>query len=75
MRVELENASGTRECEWNVCYLYTHFCEFSKSLDGDRARDRLLQCRLVLSFQEGPHQKSFFQVKKTFFLQILQGSW
>ena len=37
-------------CEWtlvgdllerNVCYLYTHYCESSKSLEGDRSRNRV----------------------------------
>ena len=37
----------SRECEWtlgcgplerNICYLYTHHCESSKSLEGDRGK-------------------------------------
>ena len=41
--------------------LYTHYCESSKSLEGDHGRDRVRRYRLLMSFHEGPHQKLFFQ--------------
>ena len=54
----------SRECEWalgggplvrNVCYLYTRYCESSKSLEVDCGMDK---CRLLTPFQEGTHNKS-----------------
>ena len=47
----------------NVCLLYTNYCESSKSLEGDRGMDRVQLCRLSTLFQEGPHQKLFFDLK------------
>ena len=47
------------------------YCESSKSLEGDRGMDRMQQCRLLPSFQEGAHQKLFFQ-EKNLFIIILQ---
>ena len=38
---------------------YTHYCESSIS---PRSKDRLRLCRLYTSFQEGPHQKLFFDL-------------
>ena len=52
-----------RECEWtlgggplerNVCPLYIHYCESSKSL----------YIFTTTSFQEGPHQNCSFIYKK-----------
>ena len=40
--------------------IHTYFYESSKSLEGDRGRARVRQCRLLMSVQEGPHQKLFF---------------
>ena len=34
----------------------THIIESSKSLEGDRGKDRVQRCHLLTSFQEGPHQ-------------------
>ena len=44
---------------------------FQEGLEGDRGRDRVQRCCLLTSFQEGPHQKLFFQGKNVvlFFLQ------
>ena len=33
-----------------------------RSLEGGRSKDRVRQCRLSTSFQEGPHQKLFFDL-------------
>ena len=48
----------------NFCQLYTHNCGSSKSLEGDRGKDRVPLCRLSTSFQDGPHQKLFFHLKE-----------
>ena len=52
--------------------LLLHTCsgESSESMEGDRGRDRVQWCYLLMSFQEGPHQKLFFQGEK-----ILQVRW
>ena len=50
--------------ERNVYGLYTHYCESSISLEGDRGKDRVRLCRLSTSFQEGPYQKLFFDIKE-----------
>ena len=34
---------------------------FQEGLGGDRGRDKVLWCRLLTLFQEGPHQIFFFQ--------------
>ena len=49
--------------ERNVCGLYTLYCESSISLEGGRSKDRVRLCCLYTSFQEGPHQKLFFDLK------------
>ena len=36
---------------------------FQEGLEGDHGRDRVQWCRLLMSFQEDPHQKLFFQEK------------
>ena len=36
---------GGGPLERNVCYLYTHYCKSSKSLKGDRGRDRSVTMR------------------------------
>ena len=41
----------------------TNYCESSISLEGDRGKDRVRLCRLSMSFQEGSHQKLFFDLK------------
>ena len=46
---------------------------FQEDLEGDRGRDRVRRCRFLTSFQEGPHQKLFFQGKNLF--KILQVRW
>ena len=57
----------SRECEGmlgggslvrNVFYLYTCYCESSKSLEGDCGMDKVPRCRLLMPFQEGTHNKS-----------------
>ena len=42
----------------NVCYLYTCYCESSKSLEGDCGMDKVPRCCLLTPFQEGTHNKS-----------------
>ena len=37
-----------------------------EGLEGDRGRDIVQWCHLLTSFQEGPHQKLFFQGKNIF---------
>ena len=37
--------------------------EPSISLEGGHSKDRVQLCRLFTSFQEGPHQKLFFDLK------------
>ena len=37
-----------------------------EGLKGDRGRDIVQRCHLLTSFQEGPHQKLFFQEKLFF---------
>ena len=32
--------------------LYTHYCEYSKSQEGDHGEDRVCQSRLLMTFQE-----------------------
>ena len=43
--------------ERNVCCLYTYYCESSISLEGSRSGS------LSTSFQEGPHQTFFFDLR------------
>ena len=51
--------------ERNICLLYTHYCESSTfiSLEGGRSKDKVRLCHLSTSFQKGPHQKIFFDLK------------
>ena len=39
------------------------YCESSISLEGGRGKDGVRLCRLSTSFQEGPHQKFFFDLE------------
>ena len=43
--------------EEHLLTVHTLHGESSESLEGDRGRDRVQQCHLLTSFQEGPHQK------------------
>ena len=49
--------------------------ESSKSLEGGRGRNRVRRCCLLMSFQECPHQKFFFQEKFYFCFKIVQAKW
>ena len=44
---------GGDPLERTVCELYTRYCEYSKSLEDDRGRDRVRQCCLLTSCQKG----------------------
>ena len=44
----------------NICQLYTHYIESFINLEDNRGKDRVW---LSMSFQEGPHQKLFFDLK------------
>ena len=59
--------------EEDLLTIHNH-CESSKSMEGDCGRDNVRQCRLLTSFQEGPHQKLFL---KYFFknLQAKVANW
>ena len=52
---------------------YTHYCESSISMEGGRSKDRLRLCSLYTSFQEGPHQKLFFDLIKKNYVQESKG--
>ena len=47
----------------NVCYLYTRYCESSKSLEGDCSMDKVPRGHLLKPFQEGTHNKLLAQEK------------
>ena len=42
---ECEGTLGGGPLERNVCYLYTHYWESSKILEGDYVMDRVPRCR------------------------------
>ena len=58
--------TGGDPLERNVCLLYIHYCESSKSLEGDRERDRVRHA--TISSRSTPEKKVF---KEKNFLQIL----
>ena len=52
---ECNGTLGIGLLERNICLLYTHYCETSKSLEGDCGMDRVPRCHLLTPFQEGSH--------------------
>ena len=77
-RCKFKIAAGmlySRECEWtlscgplerNISICTLIIVSLLKAWKVTVVRDRVLRCSLVTSFQEGPHQKLFFQGSLSF---------
>ena len=81
MLPERSSFNYSRECEWtlgggplekerNVCLWYTHYCESSKSMEGDHDKDRVDDAVFLHPFRKVHTRNCSFK-----FFQILQARW